>query len=130
MTRPRQPLTWKIADGVMLAAFAFSIVVQLNDPDPLIWITVYGLASAACVLGLVGRGHWTFPASVGGLALGWAASLAPRVVGKVPFRDMFGAFDMANLGIEESREMYGLAIVGAWMAVLAVRWARQTPTGT
>jgi hypothetical protein len=37
---------------------------------------------------------------------------------------MFEAFEMRDLGVEESREMYGLAVVAAWMAVLAVRMAR------
>jgi hypothetical protein len=44
----------------------------------------------------------------------------PRVVGHVPFREMFGAFEMRTVGIEESREMYGLLIIAAWMAVLAL----------
>jgi hypothetical protein len=37
---------------------------------------------------------------------------------------MFGAFEMRTVGIEESREMYGLLIIAAWMAVLAVRARR------
>jgi hypothetical protein len=34
---------------------------------------------------------------------------------------MFEEFEMKNIGVEESREMYGLLLVAGWMAVLAHR---------
>ena len=112
---------WRAANALMLVMFAFSAAVQVNDPDPLRWIAVYGLATAACWLSLVGRARRWFPASLGVIALVWAATFAPRVLGRVPLRDMFGAFEMRDTGVEESREMYGLLIVAAWMAVVAAR---------
>ena len=105
----------------MLLLFTFGAVVQVNDPDPARWIAVYALAAAACLLSLLRRMHWTLPALLCAVSLVWAATLAPRVVGRVPFREMFGAFEMRTIGIEESREMYGLLIIAAWMAVLALR---------
>lgn len=116
---------WKAANAAMLLAFGFSVIVQANDPDPALWMLVYGLAAAACALALAGRGHWAFPAAVALAAGAWAAGIAPRVVGRVPFLDMFGAFEMESLEVEEAREMYGLLIVAAWMAVLAWRGARR-----
>jgi hypothetical protein len=66
------------------------------------------------------------PAVTGLGALGWAATIAPRVLGKVPFGDMFGAFEMKNTGIEESREMYGLLLIAIWMGAVAVTaWRRR-----
>ena len=115
---------WKVGDWVMLLAILFSIVVQFNDPDPFAWIAIYGLAAGASVLGLLGRGHWACPAVVGLVAAVWAARIAPRVLSQVPFLAMFGAFEMENAGIEESREMYGLVFIATWMVVLAVRAAR------
>lgn len=113
----------------MLLLFSFGAAVQVNDPDPVRWIAVYALAAAACLLSLLRRLHWTLPALLSAVALAWAATLASRVVGRVPFRDMFGAFEMRNVGIEESREMYGLLIIAAWMAVLALRarWGSAGP---
>jgi len=108
----------------MLLLFTLGAAVQVNDPDPTRWIAVYALAAAACLLSLLRRVPWTLPALVCALALAWAATLAPRVAGRVPFRDMFGAFEMRTAGIEESREMYGLLIIAAWMAVLALRARR------
>lgn len=112
---------WRIADIVMLVAFAFSVVVQVNDPDPWMWMAIYGLAAVACLLMLARRGHWLVPALIALWALIWSATIAPRVIGVVPFGDMFGAFEMADTGIEESREMYGLLVIAAWMVVLALR---------
>jgi hypothetical protein len=112
---------WRVADGVMLLLFAFGAVVQLNDPDPARWIAIYAAAAAACGLSLAGRARWWLPASVAVVALVWAVTLAPRVVGRVDPAEMFGAWEMKNVGVEESREMYGLLIIAAWMVVLAVR---------
>jgi hypothetical protein len=114
----------------MTLAFVFSVVVQMNDPDPVRWIVIYGLAGVASVLALLGRGHWSLPALVAAFAVIWAAGIAPHVLGRVPFLEMFGAFEMANLGVEESREMYGLLIVAVWMGVLAVATFRRSRSRT
>lgn len=116
---------WAIADAVMLLAFVFSVAVQWNDPDPLAWVAVYGLAALACILAILRRLPWLLPAVIAIVAAVWAGTIAPRVLGHVRFADMFGAFEMADVGIEESREMYGLLIVAVWMLVLVVRQLRR-----
>lgn len=126
---------WVLADALLLLAFLFSVVVQYNDPDPGRWMALYGMAALACGLSLSGRGSWAFPAALALVSVAWASGIAPHVLGRVPFPAMFESFEMKNLGVEESREMYGLLIVAAWMTVLAVRWARRTraadgPPGT
>lgn len=123
---------WAAADALFLVLFAFSVVVQVNDPDPFLWVTIYGLAATACALSIARRGHWAFPGVVSLVAAGWAAAMAPRVLGRVPFLDMFGAWEMESLPVEESREMYGLLLIAAWMAVVAVRrgLARRADRGT
>jgi hypothetical protein len=119
MVAPRRKW-WVAANVVMLLMFVFSVVVQFNDPDPLVWMPVYGAAAAACALALAGRLPRWIPAAVGIGSIVWAATIAPHVLGSVPFLDMFSAWEMKNEGVEESREMYGLLIVAAWMLVLAV----------
>jgi hypothetical protein len=111
-------------NALMMLAFTASVIVQVNDPDPLPWMLLYGAAATACLLALLRRDRWWLPALTGAITLAWAASLAPRVIGNVPFLDMFGAFEMKSTAIEESREMYGLLLVAGWMAVLAVTAAR------
>ena len=115
---------WKAADWIMLLAFVFAIAVQYNDSDPWAWVAIYGLAAGASTLALLGRGHWVFPAAVASVSTAWALTIAPRVLGQVRFLDMFGAFEMESLAIEESREMYGLLLIAIWMVALAVRGAR------
>ena len=119
---------WKVADAIFLLMFVFSVVVQVNDPDPLAWMAIYGAAAIACLLSLMSRLPWWFAVITGLIALAWAATIAPRVIGQVPFLDMFAEFEMKDIGVEESREMYGLVIVGGWMAVLGHRsfWRRRT----
>ena len=112
---------WKVADAIFLLMFVFSVFVQVNDPDPLTWMAIYGAAAIACLLSLMGRLPWWFAVITGLVALAWAATIAPRVIGQVPFLDMFAEFEMHDIGVEESREMYGLLIIGAWMAVLGHR---------
>ena len=121
MSAERFRTAWKVADALFLLMFVFSVVVQVNDPDPLAWMAIYGAAAVACLLSLAGRLPWWFAVVVGLVAIAWAATLAPRVLGNVPFLSMFEEFEMKDVGVEESREMYGLALIALWMAVLGHR---------
>ena len=111
---------WRAANVVMLLLFAGSALLQLNDPDPAAWIAIYTAAAVLCAAELRGFLRPLYPALLSLTALTWAATIAPRVLGKVPFAAMFAEFEMRDLGVEESREMYGLVIVAVWMAVLAL----------
>ncbi len=111
---------WTVANALMLLAFVFSVIVQFNDPDPLLWAAIYAAAAVACSLELRRRTPFTLPAAVAAVALAWAATLAPRVIGRVPFASMFVEFEMANVAVEESREMYGLLLIALWMIAVAV----------
>jgi hypothetical protein len=116
---------------LMTGAFLFSVIVQYNDPDPLRWMSIYGLAALASIFSFKQQLRWQFSAVVGGVALIWAASLAPHVIGKTTFRDMFQSFHMINEVVEEAREMGGLLIVASWMAVLTlVSYRSRTPRPT
>ena len=116
----------KAANRLMAVLFAIAAAVQYNDPDPLRWIAIYGLAGLACLLALAGRLPRLAPVLVGLAALVWAATLAPGVVGQVSIGDLFESYAMKSAPVEEGREMGGLLIVAAWMTVLAVRGARST----
>lgn len=117
---------WTVANVLMTLAFAASVVVQYNDPDPLPWMAVYGAAALISGLEATRRVRPVFPALLSAVALVWAATIAPRVLGEVPFGDMFAEFEMRNPGIEESREMYGLLLVAVWLAAVAIAaWRRR-----
>jgi hypothetical protein len=111
---------WFGLNITMLVAFVLSVIVQFNDPDPFIWMPVYGAAAVACGLELAHKLRWWFPALVGVGSVVWAVTIASHVFGQVPFLEMFGAWEMKDTGVEESREMYGLLIVAGWMVVLTI----------
>lgn len=100
--------------------FLLAVVVQYNDPDPLRWMAIYGAAAVACLLLLRGGLPRWLPALVGLVALVWAATLTPGVVGQVAPGDLFREVKMASPAVEEAREMIGLLIVAVWMLVLFV----------
>jgi hypothetical protein len=101
-----------------------SVAVQINDPDPARWMLIYFAAAIACSLSLANRLPRWLPILIATAAILWALTILPRVVGKVPFLEMFAAWEMKDIGIEESREMYGLLLVALWMVLLTWRLGR------
>ena len=102
------------------ALFILGAIVQLNDPDPFAWLTIYVVAAVMCIRSVFTPKSFLPPLIVGIFSLIWCLALAPAVVGNIPFADMFGAWEMKNVGIEKSREMYGLLFIAAAMFLLAV----------
>jgi hypothetical protein len=111
----------KGVNRVMAVLFGIAAVLQYNDPDPLRWMAIYGAAGLACLF--AGQLPRAAPAIIGLGALAWAATLAPGVVGRVSIGELFESYAMKSEPVEEAREMGGLLLVTAWMAVLAVRGA-------
>ena|SRR6185369_11151010 len=112
-------ILWIIINVLFIAMFLMSVVVQYNDPDPVRWMAIYGLALFACILELTRTPRWSFPAGIGLIALSWASSIMPKVHG-VRIGDLFQQWEMKNEMVEQAREMGGLLIVSAWMIVLTV----------
>ncbi len=81
---------------------------QYDDPDPFLWILVYGLAALASVLFLIKRLPLAYPLIFSAVGIGWALYLSAIVI-----------YDAPLLGIEEWREMMGLVTISVWMAILA-----------
>lgn len=112
---------FKPLNYVMLAMFLFSLAVQYNDPDPWVWMTIYGLAAVACLLANKQPSQWWLSGGLLLITAGWAATIAPRVLGHVAFGELFEAWEMKDLRVEEAREFGGLLIVAVWMLVLFLR---------
>ncbi len=101
--------------AVMFLLFAF---VQINDPDPLVWIAIYGVTAVLCVLAAFRIfKKWLSLALIVIFAI-YAIFLFPSIQEWVAQDDMTILFDdlakMQHLFVEESREFLGLLIcIGA-----------------
>ena len=115
---------WTIANAVMLVLFAFSAILQFNDPDALVWIAIYAAAAVASGLEIRRSAPVWLPVVLALIAVVWALSIAPRAH-DVPIGALFAEWEMKDLHVEEAREMYGLTIVAVWMIAIArASWMR------
>jgi len=103
------------ANLIMAVLFLLSVVVQFNDPDPLQWIALYGLAFVSCCLSYFGRLPRLAPLALSLLSFAWAGLLRAEFSS-----DVFASFQMVNLAVEQAREMFGLILTGLWMTVLTI----------
>ena len=115
---------FRVLSVLMCAYFCFATVVQLNDPDAPRWMALYVAAAVVSGLTVFRPLPRLWPAALGLLALAWALVLLPEAVG-TSFRQLFETWQMMSPGMEVGREMLGLLIVAAWMAVLYARAGRE-----
>jgi len=112
----------------MCALFGLSAAVQWNDPDPWLWMPLYGLAAGLAGLGAAGR----LPLRPNAAALAlftllfvlWAPTLAGARAAA------FTSFEMRSAVDEAPREALGLGLCAAWSAVqTAAAWRARRPAG-
>lgn len=109
---------FKYYNSFMIGVFLLSAIVQYNDPDPLLWIVVYGLAAIVSFLAFSPRLDKRLPLYLGIIAIGWAAFHLPDVWGKVNPGEIFQSIEMKTIAVEKAREMGGLLIIASWMLYL------------
>ena len=120
--------TMRIAAGVMCVVFVVSAAVQYNDPDPLMWIVLYGVAAALAGAAAVGRVPLVPNAIAAAvfivLTLWWLPSLSGAR------SQAFTEFKMVDQSDEEPRETVGLAVCAGWSAAQALyAWRRRDAAG-
>lgn len=111
---------WRAANACFFLAYAASVALQYNDPDPLRWVAIYVAAAGACFAWEVGWVVRANAAVIGVVAVGWAISIARNTTLLVPLSDALLDWGMHAQGSEEVREVGGLLIVGLWMAAIAL----------
>ena len=97
----------KFASAVMALLFIAWAAFQYNDPDPFLWILVYGIAALASVLFLIQRLPAAMPIFFCAACLVWAIYLSTQI-----------SYEPPLLAIEEWREMMGLFVICGWMGLL------------
>lgn len=111
----------------MAVLFFAAATIQYNDPDPIGWTLIYGLAGlVALVHDRLPRGRKAAPLLLCAVALVWAAWIAFHINGDVTAPELFRRMDPNRPQIEEARELIGLLIVACWTATLAVRGFRSS----
>jgi hypothetical protein len=97
--------------GVMFLAFTF---VQFNDPDPILWITIYGAMLVVSIMAFFNRYIKMLMLGLGVAYLIYAALLFPSAMVWLKSADRSLLFDdiakMQYPYIEETREFLGLVI--------------------
>ncbi|MBM4244687.1 MAG: hypothetical protein FJ148_12840 [Deltaproteobacteria bacterium] len=99
-----------------LLFFAYAVAMQYNDPDPIVWMSLYGICAFASLAALAGR-----------LSMRWIAlaSLPHIVYGLMlsPYLLRTSAHAFQTMGMKNDldelvREAWGAVICVAWMAGL------------
>lgn len=116
----------RILNGVMFVLFVLAAAVQYNDPDPVLWMVVYGAGALCCALYLLDMLPVFLSMLVAGVCFVSALYLLGQILfGPVAFFDSTGQ-EMMGL-VEETREMFGFLITAIWTWVLTW-WSRDTRT--
>lgn len=109
--------------ALMCGMFLLSVAVQWNDPDPWLWMPIYGLAAALAGLGAAGRLPLGPNAAALALFLALFALWAPSLV--TARREAFEHWHMLSAHDEQAREAGGLALCALWSAVQTLKARRR-----
>lgn len=108
--------------AVMFLAFAF---LQINDPDPILWILIYGSMAVICVLAAFRIYSRIAIILLMGGFIGFSIIYLPAMREWIAQDDRSVLFDdlakMEHLYIEESREFLGLMICVLVLVLQLVR---------
>lgn len=110
----RKPLA--IVFGLLFVLFA---AFQYNDPDPQVWVPIYGFAALACLMAYIGMGRPWFFGLMAVIYVVAAAYQWPPVFHGFAFGE-----GMRDMNIELARESGGLVICAVAMGMMA--WLTRT----
>ncbi|MBK7948440.1 MAG: transmembrane 220 family protein [Deltaproteobacteria bacterium] len=106
-------------DGAFFLLFLLAVAVQYNDPDPLVWITGYGIAAGLSLAACFGL-FPVLPNLLAGFGFSlWFLSFATTLPG-APV-EAFTSFKMTAASHEEPREAIGLLLAAVSTFGLAIR---------
>ena len=104
----------RIVNFLLAAMFLVFAFVQVNDPDPVIWILIYGIMAVFCIMAIFEFYPKKFLIGVLVLYALYSLVYLPGLAQWLRSDNKADLFDniakMENLYIEESRESLGLFI--------------------
>ena len=106
----------KIVSLFFALLFVYFVVVQYNDPDPEVWMPIYGIAVVACLSIFFDKAprKYVFFIMAGAYFLAAFQQWPPQYEGV-----FWGEMKMRSINIELARESLGLVISGLGMLVMA-----------
>lgn len=119
----------RIVNFLLAAMFLVFAFVQVNDPDPIMWILIYGCMAVLCVLAIFNFYPRKVLIGVLILFVAYSTVFFSGVMVWLKSENKSALFDdvakMENLYIEESREFLGLFICIIVLTVFIIRSAKK-----
>lgn len=116
----------KVLNLVLAAFFILFAFVQLNDPDPVLWILIYGLMAVACILAAFGNYYPKIIAALLVIYVAYSFFFISGVFEWLSSEDRSLLFDdiakMQYPYIEEAREYLGLVVCIAVLVMHLLTW--------
>lgn len=106
-------LTTRIISILLFVLFALFASLQFNDPDPGLWVPIYGIPAIVCLLNAFGVYHRFTVLALMIILVIYSLSYLPSIFEwlQSPRKgEVFGAMHPDRMYIEESREFLGLLI--------------------
>ena len=111
----------KILNIILAVIFFGFAALQYNDPDPYLWIPIYGAMVAVCIMATRGTVYKNFLLTLALFYLVYIVILAPSAWTLLSSDERSLVFDdvakMQNVYVEETREFLGLMICQAVLAL-------------
>lgn len=107
----------KFINVLFVLVFSASALVQYNDPDPLIWMGIYGYGALLCFMAILGKDKrvWHYFGLVVYLSYALYLFVAPHGVlswiADHGVSDITGTMSAEKPWIEFAREFFGLLIL-------------------
>tara|TARA_B100000700_G_C15062964_1_gene867236 strand:+ start:14892 stop:15227 length:336 start_codon:yes stop_codon:yes gene_type:complete len=110
----------------MCGAFGLSAILQFNDPDPIIWVIIYGSATSfsAAYHSRITI-DWKLFGIFSLITFIWGLILFFDLDSTVNFLDLFEEFSMKNSSVEVGRESGGLFLISIWNFILTINIRNQ-----
>lgn len=112
---PAVPPWFRVVSWLMAGLLGVCVALQLNDPDPVRWMAIYGAGAVISVVLPARKPVAALALLVGLGAAAWALYLVNTVWGVIALSDLTSKMSEKGGAVEAGREAGGLAIEAVWL---------------